>query len=292
LLPITSPAAVAAGFTEPFPGFSSQVGLNTVAQSLKQFPQYNSVAANTTRLMEGRAEYDSAVIKADKRFSRGLALVSFYTWARNMSNTNYTLEYPGERPLRIDAGTPTHTFSFSGTYELPFGQDRKFFSGVPGPLSAIVSGWNVAAALRYTSGSNLSITTTNTIGQLGTQIKYADRVAGVDAYKDGVKDFDPAVDRYLNAAAFAAPGQFAFGNTRGPLEDLKGFTQKSESIAFSKRMRLADNQSLSIGIDITNPFNFVRWNNPNTNLSSGAQFGSVTSTQPGRQTQLNATYAF
>ncbi len=292
LQPITSPAAVAAGFTEPFPGFTSQVGLNTVAQSLKLFPQYNSIAANTTRLMEGRAEYDSAVIKADKRFSRGLALVSFYTWARNMSNTNYALEYPGERPLRIDSGTPTHTFSFSGTYELPLGEDRKFLSGVSGPLSAIVSGWNVAAALRYSSGSNLLITATNTLMPLGYGTKYADRVAGVDVYKDPLKGFDPLVDRYLNAAAFTAPGQFAFGNTHGPLEDVKGFTQKSESFSFSKRVRLADNKSLSVGIDITNPLNFVRWNNPNTNVSSGAQFGSVTSTQPGRQTQINATYAF
>jgi hypothetical protein len=36
----------------------------------------------------------------------------------------------------------------------------------------------------------------------------------------------------------------------------------------------------------------VRWNDPNTNIASGAQFGSVTGTQPGRTMQLNATFTF
>ena len=114
----------------------------------------------------------------------------------------------------------------------------------------------------------------------------------MDVYKDPVKGFDPAVDRYLNAAAFAAPSAFALGNTHGPLGYVKGFVQKSESLAFSKQLRLAGGKRVSIGIDITNPFNFVRWNNLNTNISSGAQFGSVTGTQAARQTQINLTYAF
>jgi hypothetical protein len=59
----------------------------------------------------------------------------------------------------------------------------------------------------------------------------------------------------------------------------------------SKRFRVGG-RTLAFGIDLTNPFNFVRWNNPNTNLSSGASFGSVTGSADGRTTQINLSYQF
>ena len=290
--PINSAAAAAAGFRSPFPGFENQLGANTVAQSLKAYPQYTTIRADSTRLMEGRAEYDSVQIKANQRFSRGLSVVSFYTWMRNRSNTNYTVPYPGERPLAIDPGTPPHIFSFSWTYELPFGRDRKFLSGDSGIVSAIVSGWNLAGALRYQSGSALAITAANNLGPLGYNIKYADRVPDVDVYKDTRGDFDPAVDRYLNAAAFAAPAAFALGNTAGPLGYVRGFAQKSEALSLNRELAIGNGKRVMVGVDFLNPFNYVRWNDPNTNISSGAQFGSVTGTQGARTVQINLSYLF
>ena len=40
-----------------------------------------------------------------------------------------------------------------------------------------------------------------------------------------------------------------------------------------------------------NPFNFVRWGNPNTSLV-GVNFGKVTSSQAGRLVQINGTLKF
>ena len=102
--------------------------------------------------------------------------------------------------------------------------------------------------------------------------------------------FDPATDRYLNAAAFAAPAAFALGNTGGPLDYLRGFTRKSEALSFSRQIEIGNGRRIGIGVDLTNPFNFIRWNDPNTNLSSGAAFGSVTGTDFARQTQINVSY--
>ena len=105
--PINSAAAQAAGFREPFPGFANQLGANTVAASLKPFPQYTTITANSTRLMEGKARYDSFQVKATQRLTGGLSFVSFYTYMRNRSNTNYTVPYPGERPLGDRPGDAT-----------------------------------------------------------------------------------------------------------------------------------------------------------------------------------------
>ena len=289
--PINSAAAQAAGFREPFPGFANQLGANTVAASLKPFPQYTSITANSTRLMEGKARYDSFQVKATQRLTRGLSFVSFYTYMRNKSNTNYTVAYPGEQPLLIDPGTPPHIFSFSWSYELPFGRDRAFLSNDSGVLSAIVSGWRVSGALRYQSGAALTITAANNLAPLGYAIKYANRVDGQDVYLDPRSGFDPATDRYLNAAAFASPAAFALGNTGGPLDYVRGFTQKSEALSLARTFVIGTHR-LDVGVDALNPFNFVRWNDPNTNISSGAQFGSVNGTQGARTLQFNFAYKF
>jgi hypothetical protein len=292
LQPISSAAAAAAGYSEPFAGFANQLGANTVAQALKPYPQYTSITAANARLTEGEARYHSIQTRGTKRFSGGLSLVSFLTWMKNESNTNYTFQYPGDRSMRVDPGTPPWVFGASWVYELPFGDDRRWLRSAPAAVSALASGWQVAGSVRYQSGAALAITSNNNLGPLGYAIKYADRVDGVDVYKDGRDGFNPTTDRYLNSAAFAVPAAFALGNTGGPVEYVRGFGQKSESISVSKQARLGDSRRISVGLDITNPFNFVRWNDPNTNISAGAQFGSVTSTQPARTMQVNLSYSF
>ena len=292
LQPITSAAAAAAGFTEPFPGFANQLGANTVAQALKPYPQYTNITSANARLTEGEGRYHSIQLRGNKRFSGGLSLVSFLTWMKNESNTNYTFQYPGETSLRVDPGTPPWVFGASWVYELPVGRERRFLRGAPSAVSAVVGGWQIAGSVRYQSGAALAITSNNNLGPLGYQIKYADRVEGVDVYRDARDGFDPATDRYLNSAAFAVPGAFALGNTGGPLAYVRGFAQKSESISISKQAQLAGSHRIGVGLDITNPFNFVRWNDPNPNISAGPAFGSVTGTQPGRTMQVNVSYSF
>jgi hypothetical protein len=292
LQPITSAAAAAAGFVEPFPGFAGQLGANTAAQALKPYPQYTSVTSANARLTEGDARYHSIQLRGNKRFSTGLSLVSFLTWMKNESNTNYTVPYPGDRAMRVDPGTPPWVFGASWVYELPVGRGRPFLQGIPAALSAVISDWQVAGSVRYQSGAALAITSNNNLGPLGYGIKYAYRVDGVDVYKDDRGAFNPATDRYLNSAAFAVPAAFALGNTGAPLAYVRGFAQKSEAISVSKQARLGDTRRIVVGVDITNPFNFVRWNDPNTNISAGPQFGSVTSTQAARTTQINVSYSF
>ena len=155
-------------------------------------------------------------------------------------------------PLAIDPGTPPHIFSFSWSYELPFGRDKAFLSGDSGIVSAIVSGWRFSGALRYQSGAALAITATNNLAPLGYEIKYANRVEGVDVYKDARDGFDPATDRYLNAAAFAAPAAFALGNTGGPLGYVRGFAQKSEALSLARTFNIG-NHRLDVGLDVAEP---------------------------------------
>src|SRR4030095_3078151 len=93
--------------------------------------------------------------------------------------------------------------------------------------------------------------------------------------------------KYLNAAAFAAPAAFALGNSGGFLADVRGFTQKQEAISVGKWTKLTNGTTFELSADFTNPFNFHRWNDPATNISAPATFGTVTSAQAPRQVQIN-----
>jgi hypothetical protein len=296
---ITSPAAVSAGFTQPFTGFANQLGANTVAQSLKPFPQYTAVNMDQALLPEGESKYNSLQIKATKRTANGWSGLVFLTWSKQITNSAVTgqVQYPLFHTFTIDPAVVPLVFSSSMTYELPFGAGRHF-ADVKSPLaSRLISGWRVNGFVRYTSGAPLLITTNNNLGPLGYPGKLASFVPGV-ARKlvTNPRNFNPGTaataSRYLNASAFAAPAAFELGNTGTYLANLRGFTQKQESISFGKSTKLTEHSSFELTADFTNPFNFVRWSDPATNISSPSTFGAVTNAQAARAVQINGSISF
>ncbi|MEO7145218.1 MAG: TonB-dependent receptor, partial [Bryobacteraceae bacterium] len=76
---LNSPAAQAAGFTAPYAGYSLN---NTVAQSLRPFPQFGTLNEMWAPL--GNSWYDALQVKLTKRFSRGLELTANYTRSKNL----------------------------------------------------------------------------------------------------------------------------------------------------------------------------------------------------------------
>lgn len=95
----------------------------------------------------------------------------------------------------------------------------------------------------------------------------------------------------LNVAAFAPPSQFQLGDTAGALDWLRGFSGKSESLSLAKRIPITEKVRAVLRPDAQNPFNFVRWSNPSTTITSST-FGKVTGAAGGRTIQLNATVEF
>jgi len=296
LQPITSAAAVAAGFTSPYPSFSSQLGANTVYQSLRPFPQYTAVtsgspggAASGVTDPVGQSKYNSLQVKGNRQFAQGLTLFGFMTWTKSF--TMVSDQYPGQRIFQLDA-QPALTFSLSWAYDLPFGKGKPFLTASPRVVNAIVSGWKINGFVKYNSGVPLSIA--GGAGQL-TQVGYTQRgnaVNGVSPYRDtNPRDFDPATSKYLNSAAFTTSTGFNFGNLAPTLSWVRGFWGKQEALTAGRVFRLHERLTLDFSVDASNPFNFVRWSNPNTSLVSAA-FGTVTAAGNGRTLQINAVMKF
>jgi len=285
--PINSSAAVAAGFTSPYPSFVNQLGANTVYQSLRPYPQYTSVTTSPGE-GSGQQKFNSLQTKATKRLSGGLTLFGYFTWSKSFSLA--TAQYPGERFMQLDPN-PAASFSFSWTYSLPFGKGQHFLNGVSRPVNAVISGWKINGFVKYNSGVPLTINAAaGNLGSIGYS-QWGNAVAGVSPYiTTNPRDFTPT-SKYLNAAAFTTSTGFNFGNLNPNLSWVRGFWFKEENLTFGRVFSLKERAKLDFSMDFVNPFNFHRWGNPNTSLTSAA-FGTVSSVSAGRTVQANASLRF
>jgi hypothetical protein len=286
-----SPGAAAANVPVPFPGFTSY-SRNTVAQALMPFPQYTSVGTGSENDPVGSARFNSLQVKFTKRHSSGITLLAFWTWMKNMSTLQNT-QYTPFRPITYSGDSPPHTLVTNISYDLPFGSKRRFLSSSNSIVNAMVGGWNLAGYFRYTDGPALSFTASNNLSTLGYGSKFANYVAGVPIFSQtNPRDFDPARDRYFApAGAFVTPPLYEFGNTAPTLDWVRGWTQKAESASLGKSFPIREKLRGQFRMDVNNPFNFVRWGGPNTNITS-ADYGRVTSSSEGRKMQLYLTVEF
>ena len=78
---ITSPLAVAAGFTKPYANFPDT---GTVIQSLRPFPQYNGIGSLWAPL--GDSWYNAFQAKLTKRYSHGLTLTGAYAFSKTLDS--------------------------------------------------------------------------------------------------------------------------------------------------------------------------------------------------------------
>jgi hypothetical protein len=159
------------------------------------------------------------------------------------------------------------------------------------PAARVFGGWQATFFCRYTDGLPLAIVSGNSLAAFGYPGVRANYVGGPAYAKTNPRDFNPAVDVYLNAAAFAAPSTFQLGNTARVLDWVRGLSQKSESVSIARQVPLKERLHAVLRADVQNPFNFVRWSNPNTNITSSL-FGRVTAAAGGRSIQLGLALEF
>jgi hypothetical protein len=127
------------------------------------FFQANPFAAgNVVRLLtdEASTQYDALQLQFRQRYHSGLNLTMNYTFGKARTDrydvtTNTVQDYRTMRNKDLDWG-PTaydlrHIFQAYGTYELPFGRDRRFNINSP-VLNQIFGGWSTSTIVRIQTG--------------------------------------------------------------------------------------------------------------------------------------------
>ncbi|HUS05747.1 MAG TPA: hypothetical protein VMZ52_05610, partial [Bryobacteraceae bacterium] len=260
----------------PFLGLipaSTSLGRATIPryQLLYAFPQYTSL--NLQNDNSGSETFNATYVSWERRFSQGLTVLTNYQfskqlWARrrlNATDTQFVRELGSEdRP---------HQFTFSGTYELPFG---KHHSGI---LEKLVAGWQVNAIFFKQSGSPLAWGPMVFTGNSWADIMNVADHGAHDPVTGAMSWFNPAVfDRAAanqpNVPNAQTQTQFRYFPYSVPGARAPGAQNFDFSVG--KRTTIRESVALQFRAEFFNALNHPTFGGPNTTPTS-ALFGKSTS---------------
>lgn len=135
--------------------------------------------------------YDSGVLEVRRRLSDGLRFQASYVWSKAQSNAyqsssavfaNFTQREGGlDLAKNVQAFDIRHQFKFDGTYDLPFGKGRTFFSNSNGFVDAFIGGFTIFPTIRWQSGSPFSLGNVTLVGMTKKELQKEIKV-----YKDSI----------------------------------------------------------------------------------------------------------
>ena len=285
-------------------------------------PQYAAVVYGTN---PGSSTYHAMQMQITKRLSHGFTYYFAYTWSRSLgeNSSDSLLEYwdPRHRSLNKSLLTfhRTHDYRSNGTYELPFGPNRKFLSGAPTFVSRIVERWQLGGIFSWSSGAPFTITAANaentwtpipgTInlartpntpvvsgnfpknsGKLTYTAVGANYFAGLKQVADpsvaGVTPLQTLQGSFLNKALADANGNIVLSNPApGVLGNLgrnwiEGPTHANFDVNLVKRVRIGEKKEFEMRIDAVSVLNNPRW----TFVSGANQQLDINNTNFGKMT--------
>jgi hypothetical protein len=249
---ITSPAAVAAGFTKPYANFPNS---GSVLQSLRPYPQYSTIAGFEQPL--GDSWYDALQVKVIKRLSHGLTATMAYTFSKALDSTT-------------NAGSIYNRASFKGLspnyYPNMFSLSVDYLVPAMGPVKrnkfarALLSDWRITTLSTDQSGQLLATpTSSNSIGNyLSTGYTRMVRIPGVPLYLKDINCncIDPTQQTVLNPAAWQNQSVGVPGSNVAYYNDFRAQRRPAISAGIGRVFPFRERASFSIRAEFFNVFNF------------------------------------
>lgn len=241
-------------------------------------PFFQSIGTNAAiNLLEpiGKADYDALQLHVSKRLSDGFSFTAAYTLARGTDYWATGILIPEYRYLNEgpSSAVSPNKVDLSATYELPFGEGKRFLQSGVG--AALLGGWQVNGNFTAFSGSVMTMTANGASLNAPGSAQRADQVADFKV----IGDVGPNA-YWFDPTSFAPVTQARFGNSeangyRGP-----GYANLDASLFKSFKFKRFAGQFRVEALNVTNTPHFA---NPGTNINA-ADFGRVTFTaSPGRE---------
>jgi hypothetical protein len=286
-------------------GFTAMEG-NT--QPYRPFTNFGGITFNTNG---ADSIYHAGTVKLEKRYSRGLSFLTYYTYAKSIAASSGSAMIPRKVDRARSGFDRTHQYTGSMNYEIPFGKGRKWMNG-GGLKDLLIGGYDMVFIYRISSGNP------RTFDMGGSPYRY---MPGIVAYRggrpnstgqsarlrDGWTDFGG--DRFtrgnqnkmINSMSyFTYPDAYTMGNVGARTMDAQRFIDNQFSA--SKEFRIKERYTILFRYDFQNPFKWYNLSVPNTtvNFVNPAQFGTIststsdeaTTASGGGQPLQNITLAF
>lgn len=258
------------------------------------------------------SRYHALQLKLERRFSNGYYYMLAYTLARSKDTRSFDPAFTtvSTGNAQSASSTPfnifdrslnfarsdfdrTHVFNANFVVELPFGRGKRFGGGVNRAVDIFVGGWEVAGALRLTSGRPFTVYSgSNTLSNV---VQTPANCAGCEATLGSPYDDETTgLVWFFNPdarAKFSVPKAGEFSNV-----GRNAFTGPSSfnlDMTLGKRIRTFGSQSLELRIDATNVTNTPTFGFPTATYTSstfGRIYNSVASSS--RRMQVGVKYSF
>ena len=234
-------------------------------------------------------------------FERRMGAIRFsgaWTWAHSIDDTSgESSNSPIQNSLNLAAqrGSSTfdvrHKLAISSTVELPFGKGKHFLSGASAPVQSLAGGWQLNAIGTFLTGLPFTPTMQTNNLNTGTGSQFPNRIAS------GVLPSDQrSIDRWFDASAFVAPGQYIFGNAGRNI--LYGPGTRQVDLSLFKNFVFRESRRLELRAEAFNVSNTPQFNNPNASIGF-AGVGKITTAgsptvyqRTSRQVQLALKFYF
>ena len=280
-------SALTAAVANPFfgKGGTGVIAGSTVAanQLLRPYPQFANI--NLTNSSRNQAQYDSLTLKAQKSLTKGLSVLSAYTFSKNFDmsgggpGNNLNAGNSGPQDIYGLAGEwglsylhSPHRLVSAVTYELPVGKGKMLFGNMPKAADMVLGGWSVNTVSTYLTGFPLQIYMNNNGNSaLGTS-RQRPNATGVSPEVDGA--VGSKIDGWINKAAFSDAAPFTLGNVTRTIS-MRGPGQANWDISVFKTVTVYERFKAQFRAESLNAFNTPYFRAPNTAFGNGA-FGKIT----------------
>jgi len=122
----------------------------------------------------GYTKYNSLQLELRKRLSNGFSFQSNYVFGKADISERYSLRTPRKTVEQSGTvGGVTHALKANWTYELPFGQGRRWGGDTSGFVNGLIGGWSFDGIARIQSGRLLDFGNRRLVGMTASELSDA-----------------------------------------------------------------------------------------------------------------------
>jgi hypothetical protein len=280
-------------------------------QARRPVPTFGDIEIATN---EGSANYNALQVKVEKR-KGALYILNSFTYSRGFDIASGHLETGNGDNSRVNFANPHNDYgpssydqplneTLSVVYDLPYGRGRRFGKDAGGFTNALLGGWQMTMINFMTAGLPFNITYSNssssssTAGPLFTTDLATLRpqhIVGTplrnpkSSYAKATKY--AALTGYLPSSSYAVPSYATYGNNSAygnvSRNSLRSFPYYDTDLGLHKQFNITPERvKLDFRAEVFNVLNVTNWQAPDSAITDGSAFGSITSAFPARQVQF------
>jgi hypothetical protein len=250
-----------------------------------------------------RSNFNSGTIKLEKRYSKGLSFLAYYSYARSIESSTGSMFLDRSIDRSRSGFDRTHVLNTSMNYELPIGKGRKLMNR-GGVLNVLFGGYDMVWTYQISSGNPQTFTFSNatpkympgvvTVRSNSRFTSTGNELTLRDGWQDigGDRFTQSNQNRMIGTAGvfpmdqyFIVPAAYALGNMGQRTMDNQRFI--AATFSASKEIKFKERYTIQLRYDFQNPFKWYNLASPNTTVNltninkTGDTFGKVNSTPSG-----------